>query len=80
MFSTLAIGRTKSQGVCVWQKKSDIANIQIFELPDGAFIGLVQYQTKDMAKPMHFETKQADNLPQAQDFAYFIMREASENF
>lgn len=65
-------------GECVWEKASENAEIKIFKLNNGKHKGFVKYQTKTMPRPLTFETQEADDIPQARQFTYFILHEASE--
>lgn len=65
-------------GQCVWEKQSANAKIQIFELDNDKYKGFVHYKTPHMEKPLTFETVEADDIPQARQFIYFILHEVSE--
>jgi len=62
----------------VWKKQSANAKMQVFELANGKYKGVVHYQTPRMREALTFETVEADDIPQARQFIYFILHEVSE--
>lgn len=65
-------------GKCVWEELSANTKIQIFQLDNGKHKGFVHYQTPTMPRALTFETQEADDIPQAKQFTYFILHEALE--
>ncbi len=47
-------------------------------MQNGKHEGVVSIQKPNMKKPIVMETQEADDLPQARQFAYFIIHEVTE--
>lgn len=65
-------------GTCVVDKSNKNTRVQIFQLSNGKHKGIVRYQNPRMEKPLVLETDEADDIPQAKQFIYFILNQASE--
>ncbi len=69
---------TVQHGTCVWEQTTSNTNIKIFKMQNGKHEGVVSIQKPNMKKPIVMETQEADDLPQARQFAYFIIHEVTE--